>query len=126
MNKPGSPGGNEFEWRVRSELTKRGMRFQVERKDLTGTPDIVFPEDKLVVFLDGCFWHGCRFHRGVPKRIDYWTDIWNRAALRDDEVSTSLRNAGWTVLRFWEHEPAPEIADQIQTIRSFRNRAHHR
>lgn len=119
-------GGNDFEWRVRSELTKRGMTFQVERDDLVGKPDIVFPIDRLAVFLDGCFWHGCRFHRGNPKNSEYWSEVWNRAAQRDEDVAVALRAEGWTVLRFWEHECATDIAESIESVRIFRKRSHQR
>lgn len=71
---------------------------------------MVFPSVKVAVFLDGCFWHGCPRHHTVAKtNADYWAAkvIQNRA--RDAETDRLLQEAGWKVLRFWEHED-PEVA----------------
>lgn len=92
-----------LETRVRSELFKRGLRFR-KHVPLPGRPDIVFTAAKLVVFLDGDFWHGYRFpiwRHSLPK---FWREkiAINRA--RDQRNFARLRRMGWRVLRVWQHE----------------------
>ena len=98
------------------------MRFEVERKDLIGTPDIVFPVDKIAIFLDGCFWHGCKLHRGKPKNLNLWESNWEKTQSRDRLVTENLQQEGWVVLRFWEHDSVSEIGSEIQSVRTLRNR----
>jgi DNA mismatch endonuclease, patch repair protein len=103
---------------VRSLLHGRGLRFrkhlQVRLTELTVRPDIVFPRQKLAVFIDGCFWHNCPTHGNVPRaNTDYWRPKLQRNVERDQAVNVALVAAGWSVIRAWEHEPAPEIADRI-------------
>ena len=109
--------GNRFEWEVREALTRRGMRFEVDKKALPGTPDIVFPTDKIAVFLDGCFWHGCPLHRGTPKRKEYWLNVWRGSQIRDARANSNLAELGWVVLRYWEHNSVDEIASDIAEAR---------
>ena len=110
------PGGNKLEWAVRSELNRLGLFFEVDRRDILGTPDIVFPTQQIAVFIDGCFWHGCSLHRGKPAKDIYWSKYWTDIRARDRWVTESLRDQSWTVLRFWEHEPITEIALEIQDV----------
>lgn len=95
------------EVRVRKVAHRLGYRFRTNRRDLPGTPDIVFPSRKKVIFVHGCFWHqhpGCR-HATVPRvRIDYWGPKLRRTVERDGEVALSLGRLGWTVLVVWECE----------------------
>lgn len=72
---------------------------------LPGRPDFVFPKQKVAVFVDGCFWHGCPRHLRMPKsNVDYWNQKIGRNMLRDKRVGSELRKAGWKVIRFWEHQ----------------------
>lgn len=74
---------------------------------LPGKPDFIFHAAKLAVFVDGCFWHGCRHHGRMPKtRVAFWMAKLARNARRDREVRKVLRRCGWRVLRVWEHELA--------------------
>jgi DNA mismatch endonuclease (patch repair protein) len=78
------------------------------------TIDIVFPKAKIAVFLDGCFWHGCPEHATQPKaNAAWWREKLDRNMDRDRETTEHLIGLGWTVLRFWEHEPPTAIAHQI-------------
>ncbi len=90
---------------VRSALHQKGFRFRKNVKSMIGKPDIVLPKYKVVVFLDSCFWHMCPYHLNIPKtnRI-YWRPKLLRNKARAIEVNKKLRNEGWTVLRFWEHQ----------------------
>jgi DNA mismatch endonuclease, patch repair protein len=70
---------------------------------LLGKPDFVFRAAKVVVFVDGCFWHGCPRHARIPKtRVAFWKTKLTRNLQRDRHVTRALRAAGWTVLRIWE------------------------
>jgi DNA mismatch endonuclease (patch repair protein) len=70
-----------------------------------GKPDFIFPKLKLAIFVDGCFWHGCPKHGTNPKsNRPYWHRKLSRNKNRDRLVTQTLRQAGWRVLRIWEHE----------------------
>jgi len=75
------------------------------RRPLHGKPDFVFRRERVVVFVDGCFWHGCPRCAIVPKsNREYWDAKLNRNRQRDREVSRELRRLGWRVVRIWHHE----------------------
>ncbi|WP_353809615.1 very short patch repair endonuclease [Agromyces sp. SYSU T00194] len=105
---------------VRRELHRRGFRYRVDVAPLAtvrSRADIVFRGARVAVYLDGCFWHGCPVHATSPKRnASYWVPKLQRNRERDSQVNGALRAAGWTVLRFWEHEPPGDIAQRIATV----------
>src|ERR1035438_10274142 len=94
------------EWRLRSALVRAGIRgWTLNAAGVTGKPDFVFPERQLVVFVDGCFWHGCPKCKRIPSSNTlYWGPKIRRDRKRDRAVDRSLRSAGWKVLRVWEHQ----------------------
>lgn len=103
---------------LRSELFGRGLRFRidfpVEVKGRSPRPDVVFTRIKVAVFVDGCFWHGCPEHFKRPtSNRSYWDPKIARNIERDREQDQRLKEAGWTVVRVWEHEPAEQAADRI-------------
>jgi len=102
---------------LRSELHRRGLRFFIHRRpaqDLRCTADIVFPSAKVCVFVDGCFWHGCEEHRRLPARnAHYWAPKIANNVARDRRNDAALAQAGWDVIRVWEHEPVPAAADHV-------------
>jgi DNA mismatch endonuclease (patch repair protein) len=70
-----------------------------------GKPDFIFPNTKLAVFVDGCFWHGCPKHATQPAtNRAFWRNKFARNKARDRVVNRILRHLGWTVLRIWQHE----------------------
>jgi DNA mismatch endonuclease (patch repair protein) len=72
---------------------------------LFGKPDFTFPSLKVVIFVDGCFWHGHNCRNTTPKdNADYWSKKIERNRNRDKEVTNKLEEKGWTVIRFWECE----------------------
>lgn len=89
---------------VSSALHKRGLRFRRCVTSLPGKPDFVFPKAKVVVFVDGDFWHGWRFPEWKEKLQLYWQKKIERNRRRDRNNFQRLRRAGWTVLRFWSHQ----------------------
>ncbi len=92
------------ELRLRRALWKRGWRYRLKTK-LPGKPDMVFVSQRVAIFVDGCFWHGCPKHGVSPKTNQkFWEEKLRANLMRDREVGASLREAGWTVIRFWEHD----------------------
>jgi DNA mismatch endonuclease (patch repair protein) len=75
---------------------------------------MVFRSAKVAVFIDGCYWHGCPEHYVPPKtNPGYWSDKVAKNVARDRDTDQRLEEAGWTVLRFWEHEPSADCAARI-------------
>lgn len=105
------------EWLIRRLVHAQGLRYRVGAKPLPGlrrTADMVFRPAKVAVFIDGCYWHGCPEHYVPPKtNAGYWSDKVARNMARDRDTDQRLAKAGWTVLRFWEHEPSIDCADRI-------------
>ncbi|MGY4740865.1 very short patch repair endonuclease [Streptomyces sp. ATMOS53] len=102
---------------VRRLLHGSGLRYRVNMP-VPGMPrrtiDIVFSKAKIAIFLDGCFWHGCPEHATHPKaNAEWWRTKLDKNMARDLETTKHLTAEGWTVLRFWEHEPAADVADRI-------------
>jgi len=86
---------------------------------LFGNPDFVFKKLKLVVFVDGCFWHGCPKHYNRPaNNSEFWEKKYKANKKRDRKVNSTLKKEGWTVLRIWEHELKSEdsVAKKIFKI----------
>ncbi|MDN4614572.1 very short patch repair endonuclease [Leifsonia sp. F6_8S_P_1B] len=101
---------------VRTLLHRAGLRYRVDFPPLGGRrrADIVFTRVQLAVFIDGCFWHGCPQHATYPKaNSDYWLPKLRTNIQRDRDTDRLLRDAGWTVQRFWEHEAPESIAAAI-------------
>lgn len=101
---------------LRRELHRRGCRFRLHRRipPARTYADIVFPRQRLAVFVDGCFWHQCPQHfRPSVKNSDYWSAKIDRNVARDRLNDRLMQEGGWTVIRIWEHEPVDEAADRI-------------
>ena len=93
------------ELKVRKALTALGVRYRLNRKELSGSPDIVMAGRRLAIFVHGCFWHGHDCARGsrVPKtNRDYWTAKVARNVARDARTAAELAAAGWRVETIWE------------------------
>ena len=94
------------ERRLRALFVQSGIRgWTLDGLSLSGKPDFVFPNRQLVVFIDGCFWHGCpKCCRMPEENADYWRNKIEHNALRDRSVTRRLRRDGWRVVRLWEHD----------------------
>jgi len=95
------------ERRLRAMLSGMGLKgWCVNVEDIIGKPDFAFPEEKIAIFVDGCFWHKCPIcNRTLPEsNRDYWENKIARNVQRDLENITKLEEAGWRVLRIWEHQ----------------------
>ncbi len=103
---------------VRSLLHRAGFRFRKHMRVKVGNvsikTDLVFSKHRVAVFVDGCFWHGCRRHCRVPKsNRTYWNAKINGNSDRDRRNTELLTSAGWKVIRGWEHDPSEEIAVNV-------------
>jgi DNA mismatch endonuclease, patch repair protein len=110
---------------IRARLHADGLRFFKHRKPLRGLrceADIVFPTERVAVFVDGCFWHGCPEHWHQPTTNgDFWRAKVQRNIARDVRNDRVLREAGWAVVRVWEHEPPASVASRVAaTVRARR------
>ncbi|MCY0927053.1 very short patch repair endonuclease [Streptomyces sp. H27-H1] len=106
---------------VRKALHRRGLRYRVSARPLPGlrrTADVVFTKARVAVFVDGCFWHGCpEHHRPATKQhSDFWRRKMEENRSRDTTTNQALQEAGWTVIRIWEHEDPDEAAGRIAEI----------
>lgn len=92
------------ELHVRRLLHRLGYRFRLHRRDLPGTPDIVFPSRRKVIEVRGCFWHahGCALSRAPRSRQEYWGPKLAATRARDARNSEALRALGWDMLVLWE------------------------
>lgn len=102
---------------LRSAAHALGLRYRVSTRPLPSlrrTADLVFTKTKIAVFVDGCFWHGCPDHHTIAKtNASYWADKVDGNRRRDRETDRLLAEAGWLVIRMWEHESADEVARRI-------------
>ncbi|WP_165986230.1 very short patch repair endonuclease [Streptomyces sp. YIM 98790] len=105
------------EWVIRRLLHARGLRYRVAARplpELRRTADVVFRPSRVAVFIDGCYWHGCPEHYVSPRtNPGYWSEKVARNVARDRDTDKRLTEAGWLVLRFWEHESSEECAEII-------------
>lgn len=93
------------ELRLRREMHARGFRFRLHRKDLPGSPDLIFPRFHVAVFVHGCFWHrheSCRFASTPKSRADFWLGKFETNVVRDRRVQQALLDEGWRVSVVWE------------------------
>lgn len=102
---------------LRSELHRQGLRYHVHRAPIVSIrcrADVVFARARVAVFVDGCFWHRCPEHGTSPSiNSPYWQAKLDRNVARDQRNNTMLAEAGWLILRVWEHEIVEDAADRI-------------
>lgn len=102
---------------LRRALHARGLRFRLQTRPLPGhraRADLVFSQSRVAVMVDGCFWHGCPTHGTSPKsNADWWKHKIERNKERDAATDVAFAEAGWLVLRVWEHEEPEEAAGRV-------------
>lgn len=106
---------------VRKLVHGMGFRFRLHRKDLPGSPDIVFPRLRRVIFVHGCFWHrhpGCRFAYTPKSNTQFWLDKLVSNTRRDDLAQKALVALGWEILIVWECEVSnlPALAQKLNSF----------
>ena len=114
-------GNNDTELKLISIFWANGITGWRRNQKLSGKPDFVFRRELLVVFVDGCFWHGCRWHCRMPQHNrQYWWLKIARNVARDHATTRCLQKAGWRVFRIWGHslkEPGL-VAQHIKSLLS--------
>jgi DNA mismatch endonuclease (patch repair protein) len=112
---------------VRKLVHGMGFRYRLHHKDLQGSPDLVFPRLKKVIFVHGCFWHrhpGCRFAYTPKSNAQFWLDKLECNTRRDAQALTALDSLGWQVLIVWECEVS-DVSALTLKVRMFLNADHH-
>ncbi|WP_435872092.1 very short patch repair endonuclease [Microbispora rosea] len=114
---------------LRSAVHALGLRYRVASrpiKSVRRTADLVFTRARVAVFMDGCFWHGCPDHFTVAAtNASFWAEKVRRTRERDAETDRILEEAGWHVLRVWEHEDPAEAATRVaELVRQYRHLDH--
>jgi DNA mismatch endonuclease (patch repair protein) len=106
------------EMAVRKAVHALGLRYRVHQRpepDLRREADLVFRRDKVAVFVDGCFWHGCPEHHKPPTtHYHWWLVKVEKNHARDEETDRVLTERGWLVVRIWEHEDPAEAAQRVR------------
>ncbi len=100
-----------------------GFRFRLHRRDLPGSPDLVFPRYRTVVFVHGCFWHrhdGCRYAYRPKSRIQFWTKKFEENVARDARNEAALHDLGWQVVVIWECETKDQAVVRARLIAHLR------
>lgn len=113
-----SKDGRTTERRLRLAMVSTGLRgWKMNADDLPGKPDIVFERERLVIFVDGCFWHGCpKCYRRPQSNQEYWDRKVARNIQRDKTKRRQLRRLGWRVIQIWEHDFKLSAAGAIKRI----------
>lgn len=115
---------------LRSELHRSGLRYRVDRPvlpDRRRRVDVVFPRERIAVYVDGCFWHSCPMHGTIPKaNREWWVEKLRANWSRDRDADKVLAAAGWLVVRVWEHEDAAKAARLVRSLVTRRRRSKQR
>lgn len=113
-----SRGNKSTELRLIKILKEKRIKGWRRNSTLPGKPDFVYPKLRIAIFVDGCFWHGCKQHCRLPSsNKDYWIAKIKRNQTRDKNISKKLKTLGWKVIRIWEHEiESPQMYRKLQSI----------
>lgn len=99
-------------------FSRERFRFRRNVVDLPGKPDFALKKYRMVVFIDSCFWHGCKHHCRMPaSNKAYWTSKINRNKKRDKEINKFYASEGWTLFRFWEHDIKDDFIQNVKNIK---------
>jgi DNA mismatch endonuclease, patch repair protein len=103
---------------LRNQLHRLGLRYRVDKPPLPGLrrkADVLFIGARVAVYVDGCFWHGCPLHATWPKEnAEFWRKKIETNRSRDADTDRRLTEAGWVVVRVWEHEDPGEAAKRVR------------
>lgn len=114
------------EIKLRKLLWSKGIKGYRIHHNLPGKPDIAFTKKKIVIFIDGCFWHKCPIDFQEPEtRTEFWMKKINSNVERDKKVNDQLRLDEWTVIRFWEHEIRKNPDEVVKKIKETLDRSKH-
>ncbi|HKC36899.1 MAG TPA: very short patch repair endonuclease [Chitinophagaceae bacterium] len=106
---------------LRKELKNQEYKFSIYSKSLLGNPDIIFKKEKVVVFVDGEFWHGYNWKQKrerIKANRKYWIPKIERNIIRDKKVNKELKKQGWKVIRIWEHQLKKDLEKCVRRVTS--------
>lgn len=106
----------DLEVAVRCALHRQGYRFRKHVDSLPGKPDIVFPTERVAVYVDGDFWHGYRFPEWAPSVTPFWQEKIAKNRQRDQRNFRKLRRWGWRVIRLWQHDVERDLPGCIRRV----------
>lgn len=111
--------GSASEMRLRRLIHGMGYRYRLHVRTLPGTPDLVFPSRKAVIFMHGCFWHrhqGCHLARMPKSRVAFWTEKLEANKRRDEVNTRRLKELGWRVLVIWECQMKEKNLNEVSNV----------
>ena len=127
MSRIRSRGNRGTELRLVAIFRAHGIAGWRRNRPVFGRPDFVFPTERVAVFVDGCFWHGCSRHGRVPaSNVAFWERKLEANKRRDRLVTRTLRRLGWRVVRIWEHslkDGAGRVAARVRRVLDAAGRA---
>lgn len=125
MSRIRSQRNRTTELRLVAQMRAKRLSGWRRNTKLLGRPDLVFARQRIAVFVDGCFWHGCPRCFSLPKsNVDYWRQKIAGNRRRDMKVRRALRSSGWKVIRIWEHSlAASESRVAVRIGRAITSRA---
>ena len=116
----------QIEMALRKALHAAGLRYRVHRRPMKGIrreADIIFGPARVAVFVDGCFWHGCKEHATWPKNnAEFWRTKIEGNRRRDADTDAQLAQAGWLAVRVWEHESVAAASARVRKVVEQRRR----
>jgi len=110
----------KIELEVRKALWARCVRYRIHNSNIPGTPDISSRKNKVAIFLDGCFWHGCKRHGSIPKtNTKFWKGKIDENIKRRKKIKAELKKEGYIVLEYFECDLNENIAGIIDEITQY-------
>lgn len=111
---------SKMEVEFRKKIWKAGFRYRKNVTKYFGKPDLAFKKYKTAIFIDSCFWHGCKMHGSTPQtRKKFWIAKLRRNVQRDKDVNHYYKKIGWKIIRIWEHEIKADLNKVIKKIVNF-------
>ncbi len=111
---------SKIETEFRKKLWRAGFRYSKNSSKYFGKPDLALLKYKTVIFIDSCFWHGCKKHGSMPQtRINFWKTKIERNKQRDKEVNRYYKKIGWKAIRIWEHSLKKDISKSVEKIENY-------
>jgi len=105
MSQVRSSNNKSTEIKFKMAMVRAGLKHWRVQPKMLFSPDFIFEQERVAVFIDGCFWHGCPMCKKCPSsNTEYWTAKISRNKARDKKASAELKKDNWKVVRFWEHE----------------------
>lgn len=110
---------SKIELELRKNIWAQGLRYRKNSGSFFGKPDIVFKKYKTAIFIDSCFWHGCKKHCRLPKtNKKFWKQKIDKNKKRDKDVNKHYKKSGWKIIRVWEHSIRKDITNVANKIKT--------